>query len=342
MQALPGSKWPRHPVDGCHDNVWPQPEKPAFVAISCPILPNWLTCTEQLTEEKRLMLGDLMQAHAERTGLNQLEGSTATAIPGVHFFRAARGNRRQPLVYQSGILIMGQGHKVVYLGEQQVRYGAGAYLVVGVPLPLECEAFCEDGVPILGLKVDVEAQLLHRLVEALRRDGGERPTCRAIECGLSSVTLGEALQGACQRLLQALADETEARILGPAIVEEIIYRVLTGPSGHVLLELAHHDGHYARIARVLNRIHRDYAVPLTVERLAEEAHMSVSAFHRAFRRVTLESPLQYLKKVRLNKARELILLEGKGAAEAADLVGYRSPSQFSREFKRHFNHSPKS
>jgi len=286
-------------------------------------------------------LGDLMQAHADRAGLNQLEGSAPTRVPGVRFFRASKGSARQPLVYQSGIIIMGQGHKRVHLGEQQVSYGPGSYLVVGVPLPLECEAFSEDGAPILGLAVDVEAQQLHRLVEALRHDNGEQPTCRSIECGLSSVQMGEAMTEACRRLLQVLADDTEARILGPAIVEEIIYRVLTGPSGYVLLELARHDSHYARIARALTRIHRDYADPLTVEHLAEEAHMSVSAFHRAFRQVTLESPLQYMKKVRLNKARELIQLEGKGAAEAADLVGYRSPSQFSREFKRHFNHTPK-
>ena len=79
--------------------------------------------------------------------------------------------------------------------------------------------FSEDGAPILGLSVSVKPQLLHRLVDALRHDNAEQPTCRSIECGLSSVQMGEALQGACQRLLLALADDTEARILGPAIVE---------------------------------------------------------------------------------------------------------------------------
>ena len=103
------------------------------------------------------------------------------------------------------------------------------------------------------------------------------------ECGLSSARLPTDLDSACQRLLTALASPVEAAILGPGLLDEILFRVLTGEQGHVLLELARHDGHYARIARVLGRIHREYAEPLTVEGMAGEAHMSVSTFHRAFR-----------------------------------------------------------
>ena len=108
-----------------------------------------------------------------------------------------------------------------------------------------------------------------------------------------------------------------------------------------MFDLAHHDGQYARVAKVLTKMHQNYSEGLTVQHLAEEANMSVSAFHLAFRKVTLESPMQYLKKVRLNKAKELIQLEGLRVSDAARLVGYSSSSQFSREFKRHFNMTPK-
>mgnify|MGYP001473570662 CR=1 FL=1 len=111
--------------------------------------------------------------------------------------------------------------------------------------------------------------------------------------------------------------------------------------GHILYERANVEGNYAKVAKVLDTLHSDYAFPLTVEGLAAKAHMSVPAFHRAFKQVTTESPLQYLKKVRLSKARDLIMLEGYRASEDARSVGYNSPSQFSREFKRHFNYSPK-
>ena len=288
-----------------------------------------------------MTLATAMQRYVAQMGLQNLEGAAATRLPGVRFFRTTRGNPRQPLTYQSGLLIMGQGNKLIHLGEQQVAYGPDSYLVVGVPLPLECEAHCSPEEPILGLAIDIDAQSLHQLVERLFPPETPMEPCRSIECGLSSVNLSPPLLGACERLLGALADEAEATILGPSILQEILYRVLTGPNGYVLLELARHDGHYARIARVLGRIHRDYAAPLTVEGLATEAHMSVSSFHRAFRQVTLVSPLQYMKQIRLNRARELIQREGRGIAEAATLVGYNSPSQFSREYKRHFQNNPR-
>ena len=288
-----------------------------------------------------MTLATAMQRYVAQMGLQNLEGAAATRLPGVRFFRTMRGNPRQPLTYQSGLLIMGQGNKLIHLGEQQVAYGPDSYLVVGVPLPLECEAHCSPEEPILGLAIDIDAQSLHQLVERLFPPETPMEPCRSIECGLSSVSLSPPLLGACERLLGALADEAEATILGPGILQEILYRVLTGPNGYVLLELARHDGHYARIARVLGRIHRDYAAPLTVEGLATEAHMSVSSFHRAFRQVTLVSPLQYMKQIRLNRARELIQREGSGIAEAATLVGYNSPSQFSREYKRHFQNNPR-
>ena len=288
-----------------------------------------------------MTLANAMQRYVEQMGLQNLEGAAVTRLPGVRFFRSTQGNSRQPLTYQSGLLIMGQGHKIIHLGEQQVAYGPDSYLVVCVPLPLECEAHCSPEEPILGLAVDVDAQSLHQLVERLFPPEAPMEPCRSIECGLSSVSLCPPLLSACERLLSTLAIEAEATILGPGILQEILYRVLTGPNGYVLLELARHDGHYARIARVLGRIHRDYAAPLTVEGLATEAHMSVSSFHRAFRQVTLVSPLQYMKQIRLNRARELIQREGRGIAEAAALVGYNSPSQFSREYKRHFQNNPR-
>ncbi len=288
-----------------------------------------------------MTLANAMQRYVEQMGLQNLEGAAVTRLPGVRFFRSTQGNSRQPLTYQSGLLIMGQGNKIIHLGEQQVAYGPDSYLVVGVPLPLECEAHCSPEEPILGLAVDVDAQSLHQLVERLFPPEAPMEPCRSIECGLSSVSLCPPLLSACERLLSTLAIEAEATILGPGILQEILYRVLTGPNGYVLLELARHDGHYARIARVLGRIHRDYAAPLTVEGLATEAHMSVSSFHRAFRQVTLVSPLQYMKQIRLNRARELIQREGRGIAEAAALVGYNSPSQFSREYKRHFQNNPR-
>lgn len=287
-------------------------------------------------------LGDLMQSYADRYGFNDLEGIRETAIPNVWFYRSSKGNQRQPFVYQSGIIVMGKGHKHIHIGNQPVHYGPDDYLVVGVPMPLECEAFPEDDAPLLGLTINVDSTLLHRLVNELEAANFQAPDKSNQDgFGLTSVTMADDMLDSCKRLMLALHSDLDTKLLGESLLNEIVYRVLTGTEGHVLFNLAHHDGQYARVAKAMNKMHQSYADGLTVQHLAEEANMSVSAFHSAFRKVTLESPLQYLKKVRLNKAKELIQLEGRRVNDAAHSVGYTSTSQFSREFKRHFNMTPK-
>ena len=300
-------------------------------------------------------LAALMQSFVVSKSLHNLEGAFKTDIEGVYFFRSMKGNSKQPFVYQSGIIVMGQGNKKVHLGEKSVTYGAGDYLVVGVPLPLECEAYPENEKPILGLSINVDQQVLHNLVSQLndtvfirhsiQQDELKLPYVKGkgvLALGIKSDCLNDDLDDAFARLLKVLHCDRDAKVLGNDILKEIIYRILLGRHGHVLIDLAQHDGHYARIAKVLNHLHQAYADDIKIEGLAQQVHMSLSGFHRAFREVTAETPLQYLKKIRLTKARDLISLEGKRASEAANLVGYTSPTQFSREFKRYFNSTPKS
>jgi len=288
-------------------------------------------------------LGQLMQQYADIRELNQLEGIKQTEVPGVWFYRSSQGNQRQPFVYQSGIVILGQGTKNIHIGATPVKYGPEDYLVVGVPMPLECEATPEPGKPMLGLTVNIDSAILHKLVTRLEALNYQHCSSRKQEsCGLKSVKMNPKMLDTCKRLMAALCDDIEAQVIGSALLEELIFRALTSEEGHVLFDLAHHEGPYARVAKALHKVHQTYHETLTVQSLAEEANMSVSAFHQAFRSVTLESPLQYIKKVRLNKAKELIHLEGKRVSDAARLVGYSSSSQFSREYKRHFNQTPKS
>ena len=137
-----------------------------------------------------------------------------------------------------------------------------------------------------------------------------------------------------------LASIVDSRLLGRQMVREVVYRVLMGEQGGALHALASRDDHFTRIARVLRRIHADYARPLGAEEMARMAGMSASAFHQHFKLVTTCSPLQYLKRIRLDRARTLMTLDGYNAGEAAHAVGYESASQFGREFKRLFGMTP--
>jgi len=286
-------------------------------------------------------LAALMQSYADQYQLNQLEGLHNTAIPGVRFYRTSQGSPRIPLTYQSGLIIMGQGNKVVHLGNQTVTYGPGSYLLLGVPLPLECESYTQPGEPLMGLVIDCSMQLLRKLTDKLAELGHHPEFNSNTNCGLNAESLPPEMHDTVCRLLRSLQQPLDANMLGEQLVEELIYRLLLGPNAGLLMELLNQDSHYARIAQTLRQMHSEYSTPLSIDSLAASVHMSTSTFHRAFRQVTTESPLQYLKKIRLNKARELIQHQGKRVHDAALLVGYTSPSQFNREFKRHFHATPK-
>lgn len=265
------------------------------------------------------------------------DGRFPTRIKNVLLFRSSRTSSRHPVASDPGIIIVAQGRKIGYVGEHVYTYDPYNYLVLSVPLPFECSAEATPEEPFLAVKIIVDAltigELLMEMDESAPLDG---PLPR----GIFSSLLTDELIDATIRLLKCLQSPLESRILGSQIVREIIFRVMSGEQGRVLQALAVRYGSFSQIAKVLQRIHLDYSDKLDIESLAKDANMSVSTFHHSFKAVTSESPLQYIKKIRLHKARMLMLHDGFNATTAADRVGYISASQFSREFKRFFGNSP--
>lgn len=149
-----------------------------------------------------------------------------------------------------------------------------------------------------------------------------------------------ALLTATARLLESLRDPMDRQVVGPAAVDEIFYRVLRSEKGHVLYDLTRHQTPYSNVAQALERMHRDYQESLTVEELARESAMGVSSFHRAFREVTGDSPVQYLKKIRLLKAKGLLVFGRRRDSRAENAVALSSrvarrppPSLLRREWR---------
>jgi AraC-like DNA-binding protein len=251
--------------------------------------------------------------------------------------RVSKAMARHPVVYEPGIFIIAQGRKRGFLGGRVYTYDAKNYLVLSVPLPFECEVEATAKVPLLGLSVRVDPVTVAELLMEID-EFPSKPA--AMPRGIYATPLHDDLCNAALRLLESLRTPAEARILGPQIVREITYRVLRGPQGDALRAVAARHTHFGQITKALHRMHADYSGSLDVETLARESGMSVSTFHHNFKAVTSSSPVQYLKAVRLHKARLLMVNEGLGAGVAAGRVGYESPSQFSREFKRFFGSSP--
>jgi AraC-like DNA-binding protein len=132
----------------------------------------------------------------------------------------------------------------------------------------------------------------------------------------------------------------EAAVLGPSLLRELYFRVLTGAQGSAMREALAMRGQFGRIGKSLRLIHAGYAQPLDVMQLADEAGMSVPSFHSHFKAITQVSPMQYVKSTRLHQARLLMIRQDLTAEAASHAVGYTSASQFSREFKRLFGLTP--
>ena len=198
-----------------------------------------------------------------------------------------------------------------------------------------------DEGPLLGIRVDIDLTMLSKLVVRFGPQLQlESSSAASTHLGVQGLPMEGELLAATARLLRSLGDPMDREVVGPAALEEIVYRVLRSEQGRVLYDLTRHHTHYAMVSRALERMHRDYRETLNVEELAKTSGMSASSFHRAFKAVTGESPLQYLKKIRLLKAKAALVFEGARVEEAAYQVGYASPSQFSREFKRYFQVPP--
>ncbi len=269
--------------------------------------------------------------------LAQGEGYSGSLLPGVKFMRSTQPVIRSKVSYDPSIVIVAQGRKRGYLGDQIFTYDANHYLVLSVPLPFECETMASPDGPLLGISISVSPGIIAELMMEIRKT---HPIPMGKPESIRANPLDDRLYGAAVRLVEALGDAEEARILGPQCVREILYRVLCGEEGGTLRALAAPHTHFGQISRALHRIHEDYASPIDMATLAAEAGMSLSTFHAHFKAVTSSPPLQYLKSIRLHKARLLMVNQGETASSACRMVGYESASQFNREFKRFFGDTP--
>jgi AraC-like DNA-binding protein len=269
--------------------------------------------------------------------LAQGEGYSPSRLRGVKFMRSTFTMIRTQVSYEPSIVIVAQGRKRGYLGGQMFTYDANHYLVLSVPLPFECETVASPDGPLLGISIGVTPAVVAEIMMEMEKSP---PIPMGKPQAIRANPLDDRLYDATVRLVEALGSADEARILGPQYVREITYRVLCHEEAGTLRALAAPHTHFGQISRALHRMHADYAQPMDMATLASEAGMSVSTFHSHFKAVTSSPPLQYLKSIRLHKARMLMVNQGETAGGASRLVGYESASQFNREFKRFFGDTP--
>ncbi|OJV95400.1 MAG: AraC family transcriptional regulator [Microbacterium sp. 67-17] len=280
-------------------------------------------------------LRTLISRHADR-------GVTTTAIPGVLVARVDSSEAQEDTSTGSILAVVAQGSKRLSVGDAVHDYGPGDYLVTSMELPVSGryrDATPEH--PALGfgleLRPDVIAELLLDPASAsfARPSRGDKAP-PAVAVGVADNRILDAVV----RMLRLLDHPRDIPVLAPLIERELLWLVMSGENGDSVRQLGLADSSLNRVRHVVRWMRERYSEPVRVEELAHRASMSTSAFHRAFHAVTAMSPIQYQKSIRLQEARLRLLAHPADIAGTAYAVGYESPSQFSREYRRQFGAPP--
>lgn len=271
--------------------------------------------------------------------ISQGNGIHPTAIRQLDFIREDSVAAPMHGVYRPVLCIIVQGKKEVSPNEKIYLCSAAQSVIISVDLPIGgyvVEATPDKPYLSLTLSLDT-AELCDIITQTKSTTAAIKAPCVN---GLLLADADSALLACALRLTHLLNNPQDISFLAPMIVREMYYRLLIGKQGNAVRQIATSGSNMQRIAETIKLIKTAFNQPLQMEDLAEQANMSLSSFHRHFKAVTSLSPLQYQKRLRLLKARQLMLTENADAMSSAYQVGYESPSQFSREYSRMFGAPP--
>jgi AraC-like DNA-binding protein len=278
-------------------------------------------------------LAQLIKRHSGQDGVYE------TAIPSLFFIH--RSNVTEPVyrVYKPSLCFIAQGLKEILLAQERFEYGPADYLISSMNLPVIGQVIkASSDAPYLSFKLEfTQSQILEVLNNSEIQITPKENAKRAMFVGQMELSILDAIL----RLLRLLEHPKDIPYLAPIYIREILYRLLQGPYGVALAQIAMEGSSTYRIRDAIDQIINDCDKPLRIEELAEIARMSISSFHRHFKEVTAMSPIQFQKQLRLQEARRLLLSESADAADVAFRVGYESASQFSREYSRMFGSPPR-
>lgn len=261
---------------------------------------------------------------------------TETGIPRLAMVKGEIPAHKLAGVYEPMINLVVQGSKILTVGEQVLHYNPSNYFVMSVDLPATGKVVAAGpNKPYMAVALMISAAS----VTDIMANNPELPIPSNAQ-GFSVCAMNNRLMDAWCRLLSLMDTPQDIPTLAPLYERELLYLVLQGPQGWLLQEIANSGSALTKIHKSIQLIRENYQETLPVEKLASVAGMSTSAFHRHFKSITSLSPLQYQKQLRLLEARRLLFENQQGAAEIAYLVGYESPSQFSREYVRFFGVPP--
>lgn len=264
---------------------------------------------------------------------------TKTNIKEVNLYKTTTFLPRIPLTYDFCLVFVLQGKKIGYLPNKRFEYDYKNYLVVPATLPFECETYATKDEPYTCILININKNIMYEIISSISKE--ESKKCKSVQMAVFQDKVTQELENSIYRLLKILQSKEESSILGDSILKEIFYRIAIGENSHFLHKMFLENKMEAKMTRTLKIIHNKYNEHLDITTLAKEENMSVSSFHTHFKKVTSLSPLQYIKKIRLNKAKDLLTRDNLQVNETAYATGYESSSQFSKDFKSYYGYPPK-
>lgn len=278
-------------------------------------------------------LADLIAEHVSEDGVHP------TAVPKLTLIRASRPSEPLHTLHKPALCIIAQGKKQVFIGDQMVVYDRNDYLIVAVSLAVSGQVIeAEPHRPYLCFRLDFDPVVLGEVMTDLDLDASAD---EKVGSGLMLSPATPEILSAAVRLAELVFSPRDVGYLAPLAERELLYRLFTGAQGRKMQQIACADSRLQRVNRAISWIKENYREPLRIDDLAHAARMSPSALHEHFKAVTLLSPLQYQKRLRLQEARRLMVGLASGATDAGLSVGYNNPSQFSREYRRLFGAPPR-
>jgi AraC-like DNA-binding protein len=259
-------------------------------------------------------------------------------LPAISIFKREQISEFEATIYNPVICLILQGRKEMHIGARSISLAKGDALLVSHALPVNSRITkASVAVPYRALIFSLDLGVLRSLYEQV----GDTVSQAHDATSLCTSETDPAWIGPMSRYLELMDAPLDAQVLGPMIVKEIHFRLLTSPIGGMLRNLLSVDSHASRISRSIIKIRADFRETLAMADLAQLAGMSQSSFHEHFKSVTGTTPLQFQKELRMIEAHALLTRGAPSVSAAGFEVGYESPTHFSRDYSRKFGCSPK-
>lgn len=279
---------------------------------------------------------ELLNKLCKLYNIDEKEGYMDTFIEDIKIFRISNNEAMMPLLYNKGISFIGKGEKVGLIQGKKFKHSSKDYLLITSPQPIDCATFTYNNEAMLGIYINLNITRLHKISSKLKEENKTKEQKNKPSFCVIASKRDEIIEDIYIRILKTLQSSVDSEILGSALLDELYLRLLQNENAEILKQLCKNGSSFSKISKVVEFLHKNLDKKTSLEDMAKMANMSVNNFLLLFKDALNDTPIQYIKKIRLNKARQLILHKKLKAVEAAKQVGYESPTQFNREFKRYF------